>query len=145
MAAFDMKSDISVTGAAALTVTTAAVNGQYVDMQGWEALTVAAHMGAISNAGSGVSFKLQHSDAVGTGTFEDCSADEVIGSVPAIDNTDQENLTRGTIGYRGNKRYVRLVATGSASANAIVTPVYIQGRKTTSRPVAAVGTATTAS
>ena len=144
MATIDMKSDISVTGAAALTVTTAAVNGQYVDMKGWEALTVAAHMGAISNAGAGVSFKLQHSDAVGTATFEDCAAADVIGSIPAIDNTDQASLTRGTVGYRGKRRYVRLVATGSASANAIVTPVYIQGRAH-SRPVAAVGTATTAS
>jgi hypothetical protein len=144
MAAFDMKSDISVTGAAALAVTTAAVNGQYVDMKGWESLTVAAHMGAIANAGAGVTFKLQHSDAVGTGTFTDCADSEVIGSIPAISNANQANLTRGTIGYRGNKRYVRLVATGSASADASVIPVYIQGRAH-SRPVAAVGTATTAS
>lgn len=144
MAAFDMKSDMSVTGAAALTVTTTAVNGQYVDMKGWEALTVAAHMGAISNAGAGVTFKLQHSNAVGNSTFEDCAAADVIGSIPAISNTDQANLTRGTIGYRGNRRYVRLVATGSASANAVVIPFYIQERAH-SRPVAAVGTATTAS
>jgi hypothetical protein len=144
MAAFDMKSDITVTGAAALTVTTAAVAGQYVDMKGYEALTVAAHMGAISNAGAGVTFKLQHSDAVGNATFADCEAADVIGSIAAIDNTNQANLTRGTVGYRGNKRYVRLVATGSASANAVVTPVYIQGRAH-SAPVGAVGTATTAS
>jgi len=144
MAVFDTKSDMSVTGAAALTVTTAAVNGQYVDMRGWEALTVAAHMGTITNAGSGVTFKLQHSDEVGTGTFADCTAAEVIGSIPAIDNTNQAALTRGTVGYRGNKRYVRLVATGSASVNCIVTPIYIQGRPH-SAPVGAVGTATTAS
>ena len=144
MAAFDMKSDISVTRAAALAVTTAAVNGQYVDMKGFEALTVAVNMGAITNAGAGITFKLQHSDAVGNTTFTDCAAADVIGSVPAIDNTNQANLTRGTIGYRGNKRYVRLVATGSASADASVVPVYIQGRAH-SRPVAAVGTATTAS
>jgi hypothetical protein len=144
MAAFDMKSDMTVTRGAAMAVTTAAVNGQYVDMKGYEALTVAVLMGAIANAGAGITFKLQHSNAVGTGTFEDCAAADVIGSVPAIDNTNQANLTRGTIGYRGNRRYVRLVATGSASGDASVIPVYIQGRPH-SAPVAAVGTATTAS
>jgi hypothetical protein len=143
MADFDMRSDVNYARGANMAVTTAAVNGELIDMRGFEALTVVAFMAAISNAGAGVTFKLQHSDTTANGDFVDCAASEVIGSIPAIDNVNQANTLRGTIGYRGNRRYVRLVATGSAAADANVVPLYVRGRPH-SAPVAPIGAAAAA-
>ena len=141
---FDMKSDLNFTRAANLTVGNNTQNSALIDMQGWESLTVVCHTGAITAAGAGITFKLQHSDTTVGTDFADCSAAEVIGAALPVDDDADDNLIKGTIGYRGNKRYVRLVAVGSASANGIVFAEYVRGRSTTSRPVAPVGTTTAA-
>ena len=142
MASFDMKSDLNFTRAANLTVGNNTQNSALIDLQGWEALTVVVNTGTITAAGAGIAFKLQHSDTVVGSSFADCTADEVIGAADPVDDDADDLMIKGTIGYRGNKRYVRLVAVGSASANGVVYPVFVRGRSGTSRPVPAVGTTT---
>ena len=141
---FDMKSDLNFTRAANLTVGNNTQNSALIDMQGWAALTVLVQTGAITAAGAGITFKLQHSDTTAAADFVDCSAAEVIGAAAPVDDDGDDNLLKGTIGYRGNKRYVRLVAVGSASANGVVNAVYVRGRSTTTRPVVAIGATTAA-
>ena len=141
---FDMKSDLNFTRAANLTVGNNTQNSALIDMQGWSALTVVCHTAAITAAGANITFKLQHSDTTVGSSFADCTTDEVIGAADPVDDDADDNLIKGTIGYRGNKRYVRLVAVGSASANGIVFAEYVRGRSTTSRPVVSVGTTTAA-
>lgn len=140
---FDMKSDLNFTRAANLTVGNNTQNSALIDMKGWESLTVVCHTGAVTASGADINFKLQHSDSTATGTFVDCTADEVIGAADPVDDDADDNKIKGTIGYRGNKRYVRLVAVGSTSANAVVFAVYVRGRAH-SRPVASVGATTAA-
>ena len=141
---FDMKSDINFTRAANLTVGNNTQNSALIDLQGWSALTVLVQTGAITAAGGGITFKLQHSDTTVGTDFVDCTADEVIGAADPVDDDADDNLFKGTIGYRGNKRYVRFVAVGSASANGIVNAVYVRGRSGTTRPVPPIGATTAA-
>ena len=141
---FDMKSDLNFTRAANLTVGNNTQNSALIDMQGWSALTVLVQTGVITAAGGGITFKLQHSDTTVGTDFADCTAAEVIGAALPVDDDADDNLLKGTIGYRGNKRYVRLVAVGSASANGIVNAVYVRGRSGTTRPVPPVGATTAA-
>ena len=141
---FDMKSDLNFTRAANLTVGNNTQNSALIDMQGWSALTVLVQTGAITAAGGGITFKLQHSDTTAAADFVDCSEAEVIGAAAPVDDDADDNLLKGAIGYRGLRRYVRLVAVGSASANGIVNAVYVRGRSTTTRPVGAIGATTAA-
>jgi hypothetical protein len=141
---FDQKSDLNFTRAANLTVGANTQNSALIDMKGWSALTVLVETETITAAGAGIAFKLQHSNSTATGTFEDCTAAEVIGSALPVTLDTDDNLLMGTIGYRGNRRYVRLVATGGASTNGVVHAVYVRGRATTSSPVASIGTTTAA-
>jgi hypothetical protein len=143
MAVFDMKSDLNFVRAANLTVGNNTQNSALIDMKGWEALTVLVETGTITAAGAGITFKLQHSDTTVGSDFVDCTASEVIGSVPAVTLDSEDTIAVGTVGYRGNKRYVRLVAVGSASANGVVHAVYVRGRPH-SAPVAAIGATTAA-
>jgi hypothetical protein len=143
MASFDQKSDLNFTRAANLTVGNNTQNSALIDMKGWEALTVVIATGVVTAAGAGISFKLQHSDSTVGSTFEDVPAGEVIGSATAVSEDTDDNLIMGTIGYRGARRYMRAVAVGSASANALVYAIFVRGRAASS-PVVAVGSTTAA-
>jgi hypothetical protein len=141
---FDQKSDLNFTRAANLTVGNNVQNSALIDMKGWSALTVLVEAETITAAGAGITFKLQHSNSTVAGTFEDCTAAEVIGAASAVTVDADDDKLMGTIGYRGNRRYVRLVATGGASTNGVVHAVFVRGRATTSSPVASIGTTTAA-
>jgi hypothetical protein len=144
MASFDMKSDFNFTRAANLTVGNNTQNSALIDTQGWEGLTVVVHTATVTASGADITFKLQHSDTTAAADFVDCTAAEVIGAADPVDDNGDDNMIKGTIGYRGNKRYVRLVAVGSASANAVVFAEYVRSRSGTTRPVPAVGATTAA-
>lgn len=141
MAAFDMKSDLNFTRGANLTVENNTQNSDPVDMQGWESLTVVCHTGAVTASGADINFKLQHSDTTADGDFEDVPSAGLIGAADPVDDNADDNLIKGTIGYVGDKRYVRLSAVGSAAADAVVFGVYVRGRSH-SRPVDPVGAVT---
>jgi hypothetical protein len=143
MASFDMKSDISVGRSANLTVGNNTQSTAACDMAGFESLTVVANTNTVTAFGAGISFKLQHSDTLVGTDFADATADEIIGSADAVSADTQDDVIRGTIGYRGKKRYVRAQAVGSASANASVNFFFIRGNNSTvSAPVASTFTLT---
>jgi hypothetical protein len=147
MASFDIISDLNLTRGANQTLSGVTPNNSaLIDMQGWEAMTVYLETGVVTDAGTvdGFSMKLQHSDSTATGTFVDCTADEVIGAnVSVLEDTD-DTIIAGGIGYSGNKRYVRAVFTGTTGTNAVVHILALRGRSTTTRPVPAVGSTTAA-
>ena len=128
---FDMKSDLQLVrmGGATLSGTTPA-NTSLIDMQGFNALTVALTTGTVTDAGtaSGFTLKLQHSDTTAAGDFVDCTSDEVIGENLTVTSDDDDDSVIGTIGYRGNKRYVRAVVTGTTGTNAVVVVMGIKER-----------------
>ena len=144
MAQFDITSDSTSIRTANLTVGNNTQNAALCDTQGFGALDVEVHTGAITAFGAGITFKLQHSDTTDADDFVDCTAAEIIGSAAAVAADTDDNLIQGSSGYRGNKRYVRFVAVGSASANGIVFGVYRLMRATTKANAVRVGSTTAA-
>lgn len=144
---FDIISDLNITRGANQTLSGVTPNNSaLIDMQGWNALTVYLASGTITDAGTaaGYTMKLQHSDTTATGDFVDCTADEIIGANVTVTSDDADDTLGGGIGYRGNKRYVRAVVTGSTGSNAVVHAVFLRGRSGVARPVPTVGATTAA-
>lgn len=133
---FDTKSDVGYARSANLTVGNNTQVTALVDMQGFSALTALVNTNTITAFGAGITFKLQHSDSTVAGTFADCTADEVIGSVTPVGADADDDRLMGTVGYRGNKRYVRLAAVGTASTNGILNVIFARSRGGASQPVA---------
>ena len=125
MAKFDMRNNAE--SAMALSATLSGVTpsaGGAIDMQGWEAVTFTVSTGTVTDAGttSGFSFEVQESDTQDSGYTAVSDAD-LIGTEAALTVTsdDDDNVLVGTIGYRGEKQYVRIVATGTTGTDAAVT------------------------
>ncbi len=148
MAVFDMKSDVSIIRNAAQTLAgTTANNTSLCDMLGYESLTVLLSTLTVTDAGAaaGFSMKLQHSDTTAASSMVDCTSDEVIGAALSVTSDASDNVDVGTQGYRGLKRYVRAVLTGTAATDAIVEVRFIRGHTSSvSRPVTAIGAVTAA-
>lgn len=143
---FDILSDLNIVRGADQTLSgTTANNSALIDMQGWEALTVYLANGAITDAGTadGYTMKLQHSDTTAAADFVDCAAGEIIGSNVQVTSDTADNTIAGGIGYRGNKRYVRAVVTGTDLTAAVVNIIALRGHAAV-RPVTTVGATTAA-
>ena len=124
MAQFDMRNnaEYALALSATLSDTTPAAGGA-IDMQGWEALTFTVSTGTVTDAGatSGFAFEVQESDTADADYTAVADAD-LIGTEAALTVTadTDDNKLIGSIGYRGSKRYVRVVATGTTGTNAVV-------------------------
>ncbi len=126
MAQFDMRNnaEFGLGLSATLSGTTAAA-GDWIDMQGWEALTFSVSTGTVTDAGtaSGFAFEVQESDTTAAADATAVADADLIGLESALTvtaDTDDDKLI-GSIGYVGGKRYVRIVATGTTGTNAAVT------------------------
>lgn len=97
--------------------TTAAVS-QIIDTRGYDSLTFVILTGSIADADATFAVLVEHDDAAGFGTAVAVPDDDLVGTeVLAAFQFDDDNETR-KIGYRGNKRYVRLTITPAANASA---------------------------
>lgn len=126
MAKFDMRNNAEYGVALSDTLSsTAASAGDWMDMQGWDALTFSVSTGTVTDAGtaSGFSFEVQESDTTDASDAEAVADADLIGTEAALTVTDDtaDDAFIGTIGYRGGKRYVRIVATGTTGTDAAVT------------------------
>jgi len=113
MATQDQKNNVKFLGTIAPQAVTGAVNGTEVDTLNFEAVTLFAR-----GDGTAVgTIKIQASDVSGSG-YADAAASEVIGTQ---DNDVNATDTEISIGYIGDKRYVRAVWThttnGDVAAN----------------------------
>lgn len=111
---------------------TTPVESNIVDMQGWESLTWVAFTGTVTDAGTaaGIVFEVQESDTTADADFTAVADSDLIGSeadMSILLDTD-DRIVNGTIGYRGGKQYVRLVATGSTGSSANLCAVAIKRR-----------------
>lgn len=104
--------------------------GDWIDMQGWEAVTFSVSTGTVTDAGtaSGFAFEVQEGDDTTTAGATAVADADLIGLESALTVTanDDDDKFIGTIAYRGSKRYVRIVATGTTGTDAAVT---VQARK----------------
>ena len=126
MAQFDMRNnaEFGLGLSATLSGATPAA-GDWIDMQGWEGLTFTVSTGTVTDAGtaSGFSFEVQESDTTAASDATAVADADLIGAesdLTVTDDTDDDKLV-GSIGYRGGKRYVRIVATGTTGTDAAVT------------------------
>lgn len=98
--------------------------GDWIDMQGWQSLTLTVSTGDVSDAGtaSGFSFEVQESDTTAAADATAVADADLIGleSALTVTSDDADRDLIGTIGYRGAKRYVRVVATGTTGTDAEV-------------------------
>jgi hypothetical protein len=111
----------------ALSATLAGVTpaaGAWIDMQGFGALNCSFATGVVTDAGAaaGFSFEMQESDTTAAADATAVADANLIGTEAAlsvtVDTADREFL--GDLGYNGQKRYVRIVATGTAATDAEV-------------------------
>lgn len=125
MAKFDMRNsaEYGVALSATLSGTTKA-EGDWIDMQGWEALTFSVSTGTVSDAGTtaGFSFQVEESDTTADSDATAVADADLIGAESDLTVTDDadDDVFVGTIGYRGGKRYVRMTAVGTTNTDAAV-------------------------
>lgn len=132
MAKVDMKNNTQVALAISATLSgTTPAKGNIVDLQGFEAATLYLLNGTVTDAGtaSGISFEVQESDTTADSAFTAVSNDDLVGLESALTITSDtaDNVINGSIGYVGAKRYIRVVATGTAATDAYVAGVWVKG------------------
>jgi hypothetical protein len=106
---------------------TATANGEIIDFKDCDAADFAIFAGAVTTADATnfFGFKLVHGAAADLSDAADVPADDMIvngtpgGALPKINATTQLDSLVGRISYRGTKRYGRLVATETLTADAV--------------------------
>lgn len=150
---FDMISEMNLTQAAAQTLSGTTPNASaLIDMRGYEALTVYLLTNTVTDAGtaSGFTAVIQHSDTTVAGDFVTCTAAELIpnsagATTLTVTSDTDDNILVGGVGYRGNKRYVRVLVTGTTLTDAVVRALFLRGKYTqASAPLATTGSTTAA-
>jgi len=126
----DMKNNMQVVhlGNLSLSGATPAAS-DWVDTKGFDTCTFVAVNNTVTDAGtaSGFSFEVQEGDdttAAGAAAVADA---ELLGAESALTVTadGDDDAIAGTIGYVGNSRYARVVATGTTGTDADVSIVAV--------------------
>jgi hypothetical protein len=102
-------------------VATGAVNGEEVDLRGFDSLAVVVSVGAIVGAAGDATVTLEESDTSGSG-FTAVAAGDIQGAEPVlVANTAYQ------FGYIGTKRYVRAVFALGGETSVAVAAMVIAG------------------
>ena len=121
----DLKSNIATAQGLVATLSgTTPASGNVVDLQGFDSVAVAVQTGTVTDAGTTVGFtvKLQESDTTADADFSDVS-----GATLSVTADTDDNVAVGVIGYVGESRYLRVVATGTTGTDATVSCQFILG------------------
>lgn len=101
----------------------------WVDVRGFDACTLVLVNNTITDAGTadGFTATVQHSDTTAAADAAAIvAADSVNGSIDIDVTSDTaDDSVAGGIGYRGNKRYVRMNVVGTTGTNADVSVVAV--------------------
>lgn len=120
MASRDNYNNIGVSVAIAAAVLTVTTTSAGIDLAGFESATAVINTGAIAGSGN-FTPKLQESSD--NATFADVAAADLIGTFPAV-------LAASSIykvGYKGAKRYIRLVLTLNSGTSITAAADIIKG------------------
>lgn len=90
-----------------------AVQSQIIDVRGFDSLTFLIATGTLADSDATFAVSLQHGDASDLSDATTVPADQLVGSTAAASFTFANDDSVRKIGYRGTKRYVRLVITPS--------------------------------
>ena len=123
MAKFDTRNDAEYGLALSETLSgTTKAEGDWIDMQNWESLTFTVSTGTVTDAGTAAGFSFQveeGDDTTDAGATAVADADLIgLESALTVTSDTADNEFIGTIGYRGEKRYVRMTAVGTTGTDA---------------------------
>jgi hypothetical protein len=126
----DIVHNIKAVSAVAPAVRSASVNGDAIDLKGFDSVALVVNTGAVTAAGD-MTAKLQESDTTTNGDFTDVAAEHLQGAIasPLVTGTTAK------VGYRGFKRYLRAVLTLNSGTSVSVGATFILGNAS-DRPVA---------
>lgn len=127
----DLANNIGVALALSPAVQAATIKGNTIDTAGFGSVAFVINTGAIASAGD-FTVKVQESNTTTDGDFTDAVAADLTGdNLPASVGADSSYK----VGYVGNKRYVRVVATKNGGTSVAIGAVAVKGHAD-SRPVA---------
>lgn len=119
----DLKNNISVVPALAPAVhSDTKSDAAIVDLKGAGSATVIINTGAIVGAGN-YTISLRHGDAADLSGDAAATGDDLLGSFPAVLEADKSYA----VGYRGGKRYVRVVITKNSGTSIAAGAVVVKG------------------
>jgi hypothetical protein len=109
--------------------------GNIVDLTDFGAATFCYQTGAVTDAGGAAGFavEIQESDTTADADFTAVADADLAGGDEAdltVTADDDDSKAIGRLGYIGNKRYVRVVVTGTTGTDAVVNGVWaLQGAR----------------
>ena len=119
----DLKNNIAAVLALSPAVHSATkADATIVDLQGAGSATVIVNTGAIAGSGD-YTISLRHGDASDLSGDAAASGDDLLGAFPATLAAD----TSYAVGYRGGKRYVRVVITKNSGTSIAAGAVIVKG------------------
>lgn len=144
MAKFDERNNLSLAfGISATLSGTTPAAGNIVDLKDVEAATFLFQTGVVTDAGdaNGFSVEIQHSNSTAAASFTPVPDSELTNLESTLQVTldTQDNVPIGSIGYIGERRYVRAVVTGTTGTNAVVNGMWALTRAKISPPAVTVG------
>lgn len=109
-----------------------------LDRQGFESVELLAIIGAINTLSGSVYLTpvLQESDSTDDADFEAVDEDDIIGAFTKIDAANEDQVTQH-VGYRGSKRYVRVLLDVTGNTVAALVSVIGLVSHAADRPVTA--------
>lgn len=126
----DMRSQTTVAFGISATLSGATpAKGNIVDRTDYQSATFAFQTGVVTDAGDATGFtvQIQESDTTADADFTAVADADLIGLetdlTVVLDTAD--SVAIGCLGYKGNKKYVRAVVTGSTGSNAVVNGTWI--------------------
>ena len=126
----DLSHNIGVATVMAPAVQAATVTSEAFDLLNFNAFALLVTTGAIVGAGN-FTAKLQHMDTTAGGSFADVPSADLIDALP--DSLAADTVIK--VGYKGGKRYLRVVLTKNGGTSIAVGVVLIKGASR-NRPVA---------
>lgn len=126
----DMRSETTIAHGILATLSgTTPATGNIVDLADYSAATFALITGTVTDAGTvdGITFVVQESATTASADFTSVADADLVGleSGLAITLDTADGVAVGSIGYIGNKRYVRVVATGTTNTAATIAAVWL--------------------
>jgi len=119
----DLVHNLGVVLALSPAVQAATIKGTAIDLKEFGSVMFAINTGAIASSGN-FTVTVQESDTTTDGDFTDAAASDVIGSTLVNPLTADGSFK---VGYIGNKRYVRIVATKNSGTSIAAGAVAIKG------------------
>ena len=119
----DLKNNITAVLALSPAVHSATkADASIIDLQGAGSATVIVNTGAIAGSGD-YTISLRHGDASDLSGDAAASGDDLLGAFPATLAADSSYA----VGYRGGKRYVRVVITKNSGTSIAAGAVIVKG------------------